>query len=376
MTTKQPDRRRFLLRLAACGLAVSSLPACTWPATNATTPGALTRVTSNNGKLMANGRTLEIHGVNYVHPTGANMLLCGMLQFGADGNCPWDMGPIERDFARLRELGCNTVRVFLNFYVFGAARETQPAYDLEPALAHLEQFVAAAAAQGIYTIPVLMAKYPQDTFGEQWYQRTLELHIRPVVQRLAGNPAIMMWDLFNEPDIGSPVNIRCWDWDNELEPFCFPMAEERMRFLQVIHDEVKRLDRTCLTTVSMAFAKSYFEPHNAFMRMADLVDVLTFHYYDDEPPNSGRYAQHWYYGQGFPADLERAIRELDALNTTKPIVVTEIGFPTGPQDWRRAADLRRDLRTALDVVRAERAAGMLLWPFQGDPDSLVGDTFR
>jgi hypothetical protein len=126
----------------------------------------------------------------------------------------------------------------------------------------------------------------------------------------------------------------------------------------------------------MAFAKSYFEPKEAFMRVADLVDVLTFHYYDDAPSNSGRYAQHWYYGKGFPADLQRAITELRDLALNKPILITEIGFPSGPQDTRTQADVRRDFRMALQTVRDLHAAGMLLWPFQPTPEELVGDTFR
>jgi endo-1,4-beta-mannosidase len=364
------NRRQFLAGIPA---SLAMLAGC--GAASSTTTGILPAVIARGEQLMVGGRRFEARGVNYTHPSGADLATCGMLQFGADPGCIWDLAPMERDFARLRELGVDTMRIFLNYYVFGGARESQPNYDPEPALAHLTDFVNAANKQGIYIIPVLMAKYPQDTFGAAYYQRTLELHVQPVVQRFAGNPGILMWDIFNEPDIGSPVNIRCWDWDNELEPGCFPMAEERMRFLQVMHAEIKRLDPQRLTTVSMAFAKSYSEPHTAFMRMADLVDVLTFHYYDDSPANSGRYAQHWYYGAGFPSDLQRSIRELHALQVNKPILVTEIGFPTGPQDTRDTTAMRRDVATALRVVREEGASGILLWPFQPTPDELVGDTF-
>jgi hypothetical protein len=365
------NRRQFL-RLLPGGMAM--LAGCGTYRTP--TGGTLPPVGTQGEQLIAAGWRFEARGVNYTHPAGADLATCGMLQFGADAACPWDLAPMQRDFARLRELGVDTIRVFLNYYVFGGQREFQPAYDPEPAFGHFADFLRAANQQGIYVVPVLMAKYPQDTFAPAYYERTIELHVRPVVERFANTPGILMWDLFNEPDIGSPVTIRCWDWDNELEPRCFPLAEERMHFLQAIHTEVKRLDPQRLTTVSMAFAKSYFEPHNAFMRMADLVDVLTFHYYDDSPANSGRYAQHWYYGQGFPSDLQRSIRELRALQTNKPILVTEIGFPTGPQDTRDTAAMRRDLATALRVIREEGSMGMFLWPFQTTPDTLVGDTFR
>jgi hypothetical protein len=220
-----------------------------------------------------------------------------------------------------------------------------------------------------------LAKYPQDRFRAQDYAVALDLHVRPVVTHLAGKPGLLAWDLFNEPDLGGPVDQRCWDWDNADFPLCFPLANERLSFVKMLHDEVKRLDPLRLTTVSLGFAKNYFEPHNADLRLADVVDFYAFHYYDDDPYDSGRYAAHWYYGQGFPEDQRRAIEELAALKLDKPIVITELGFPTGAGAKRTADDLRRDLRTALQVARDEQISGVMLWPFQATIDELVGDLF-
>ena len=222
---------------------------------------------------------------------------------------------------------------------------------------------------------MLLVEYPQDRFGPEHYERALEWHVRPLVRHFAGKPGNLAWDLFNEPEIGSPIDERCWDWDNADFPLCFPLAEERQRLVRVIHDEVKRLDPERLTTVGMAFAKSYFEPAEVAIRMADVVDFYTFHYYDNEPYNSGRYRQHWYYGEGFPADLRRAIEELHALGLRKPVVVTELGFPTGPGTTRTLDDLRRDQRIALQTIRNARGAGVVLWSFQSSPEELLGDLF-
>ena len=148
-----------------------------------------------------------------------------------------------------------------------------------------------------------------------------------------------------------------------------------VNFVKMLHDETKRLDPPRLTTVSLGFAKNYFEPHNADLRLADVVDFYSFHYYDDDPYDSGRYAGHWYYGQGFPADLRRAIQELVALKLDKPILISELGFPTGPSARRTPDDLRRDLQAALQTARAERASGIILWPFQERMEELVGDIF-
>jgi hypothetical protein len=354
------------LVLAGCSLGRPNQPVSSAP---------LPPITAGGARLLAGGRPFEVRGVNYIHPTNADLAKCPALQFGADGNCPWDLAAISADMDQLQALGVNTIRVFLNYYVFGGARAADPNYSMAQPLAHLDAFTAEANRRGIYVLPVLLAKYPQDRFGPDSYATALDLHVRPVVQHLAGHPGLLAWDVFNEPDIGSPVDIHCWDWSNADFPLCLALANERMRFVKAIHDEVKRLDPQRLATVSLAFAKNYFEPANAAMRLADIMDFYAFHYYDDDPYDSGRYAAHWYYGKGFPADQQRAIAELAALRLDKPILITELGFPSGPGTKRTLDDLHRDLRLALRTARDERTSGIVLWPFQEQPEELVGDLF-
>ncbi|HEU5100588.1 MAG TPA: cellulase family glycosylhydrolase [Roseiflexaceae bacterium] len=363
-------RRHLIYR---CFLLLLILAGCA--PTQPVQSGALPPITIADARLLSGGVSFEVRGVNYIHPSSADLSKCSAIQFGADANCPWEIGPIAADFDKLRGLGVNTVRVFLNYYVFGGARAADPNYSLEQPLAHLDTLIAEASKRGIYVLPVLLAKYPQDRFRPEDYSTALELHVRPVVRHLAGKPGLLAWDLFNEPDLGGPVDQRCWDWDNADFPLCFPLANERLHFVKAIHDEVKRLDPTRLTTVSLGFAKNYFEPDKADLRLADVVDIYAFHYYDDDPYDSGRYAAHWYYGKGFPADLRRAIDELAALQPSKPIVITELGFPTGPDAKRTAEQLPHDLATGIQTARDAGAGGVMLWPFQTDLDVLVGKLF-
>lgn len=364
-------RQRLLMFLGLLALLAALLASCGEPAAG----GPLAPVRAQNGWLYAGGRALEVRGLNYIHPSDADLTKCSAIQFGADANCPWDLAPIAADFDRLRGLGVNTVRVFLNYYVFGGARAADPNYSMAQPLAHLDALIDAANARGIYVLPVLLAKYPQDRFRPEDYATAIDLHVRPVLQHLAGRPGLLAWDLFNEIDLGGPVDQRCWDWDNADFPLCFPLANQRLHFIQAVHDEVKRLDPERLTTVSLGFGKNYFRPERADLRLADMVDLFTFHYYDDDPYDSGRYAAHWYYGKGFPADLQRAIDELHALGLGRPIVVTELGFPTGQGATRDTAALARDLRASLELVRANSTSGVILWPFQTDYAVLPGDLF-
>jgi endo-1,4-beta-mannosidase len=325
------------------------------------------------GQLLAGDQPFVVRGVNYMHPTGT-AAGCPELHFGADATCPWRPEAVEADMARLRALGVNTVRVFLNYYVFGGARAASPSYDMTPALEHLDGLIASANRHEIYVLPVLLAKFPQDQLTGAGYERAAELHIRPVAAHLAGRRGLLGLDLFNEPDIGSPIDGHCWDWDNGDYPLCIELAKGRLEFLGRLSAEVRAIDPGRPLTIGAAFAKSYFRPYAAPTRMDDLVDFYSFHYYDNDPFDSGRYAQHWYYGQGFPRDLERSLAELRELPGDKPIVITELGFPTGEGALRDEAALRADLQTALATAEAA-GVGLVLWPFQEPHEALLGDLF-
>jgi endo-1,4-beta-mannosidase len=361
-----------LLAALVCGAVPAS--AARGPAPAQEPVPALPAVAADGRRLVAAGAPFEVRGVNYIHPSGTPAG-CPELHFGADARCPWNIAAIDADMARLQALGVNTVRIFLNYYVFGGARAADPSYRLDVPLAHLDALIASANRRGIYVLPVLLAKYPQDQMTLDGLRQAMDIHVAPVVRHLAGRPGVLAWDLFNEPDIGSPIDQRCWDWDNGDFPLCALLAEQRIAFLTQLHYEVKWYDPGRPTTIGMAFAKSYFRPAAVPSPLAGLVDFYSFHYYDNDPFDSGRYAQHWYYGQGLPGDLRRSIAELHGLGREKPVVVTELGFPTGAGALRGEPELRRDLRLSLGVARETGAVGVVLWPFQEPHEALVGDLF-
>src|SRR5258706_15286839 len=67
----------LVLLLAGC------LPAASPP------EGQLHPITADGARLLAGGALFEVRGVDYIHPSTANLAKCPPLQFGADGNCPW-----------------------------------------------------------------------------------------------------------------------------------------------------------------------------------------------------------------------------------------------------------------------------------------------
>ncbi|NNJ12031.1 cellulase family glycosylhydrolase [Chloroflexales bacterium ZM16-3] len=366
---------RIYMMIAAMICTLSAMPTAAKEMTpDAPADAPLPAIAISDGQLVADGQPFEIRGVNYVRLTGSSDI-CSDIHFGADGRCPWDQAAIDADMDRMQALGVNTIRVFLNYYVFGGARAADPAYNINTPLEHLDSLIASANRRGIYVLPVLMAKYPQDRFTEDGLSQAINLHITPVAWHLANRTGVLAWDLFNEPDIGSPIDERCWDWDNGDFPLCKELAIQRADFLTGIHWHLRTIDPAHLTTIGMGFAKSYFRPAEAGPRLAALVDFYSFHYYDNDPYDSGRYAQHWYYGQGLPGDLQRGIDELATMAQAKPVLISELGFPSGPGALRDEATLRQDLALSLQTARDSRAAGVILWPFQPSPEELIGDLF-
>lgn len=374
----QPHQFALARRLLPLLLCIILLPAgaaraaALSPASN--DPFELPAIAVADSQFTLGGVPFEVRGVNYIHPSGT-AAGCPELHFGADARCPWDLAAIDADMDRLRALGVNTVRIFLNYYVFGGARAIDPNYSLEQPLAHLDALIESANRRGIYVLPVLLAKFPQDQLNQEGYAQALALHVDPLVSHLAGRPGLLGWDLFNEPDIGSPIDERCWDWDNGDFPLCAELAAQRIAFLTDLIYEVRWRDPGRPLTIGMAFAKSYFRPAHVPSPLAALVDFYSFHYYDDDPKDSGRYAEHWYYGAGLPIDLQRGILELHMLPQRKPVLVSELGFPAGEGARRDAEAVARDLRLSLETIRQSGGAGTILWPFAATPEEQVGALF-
>src|SRR5690242_18213672 len=85
-------RRRTIYR---CILLLLILAGCA--PTQLAPTGTLPPITISQARLMSGGSALEVRGVNYIHPSSADLTKCSALQFGADGNCPWDIAPIAAD---------------------------------------------------------------------------------------------------------------------------------------------------------------------------------------------------------------------------------------------------------------------------------------
>ena len=107
----------FLLILAGC------TPA---PPTQS---GVLPPITIADARLRAGGEAFEVRGVNYIHPSTADLSKCPALQFGADGNCPWDIAPIANDSSGSVARSRQQRRVYVRRYVTAVLNQSADFFD-------------------------------------------------------------------------------------------------------------------------------------------------------------------------------------------------------------------------------------------------------
>ena len=150
-------------------------------------------------------------GANYVPATAINQI--EMFQQGT-----YDPRRIDAEFAIARQLGFNTMRVFLHDLLW--------AQDRQGFQRRLAQFVAIAASRGIKPMFVLFDSCwdphpklgPQhapvvgvhnsgwvqgpgaDRLGDPQYAATLRDYVTGVVSQFRSDPRVLAWDIWNEPD--------------------------------------------------------------------------------------------------------------------------------------------------------------------------------
>jgi len=192
---------RFHLRCAglgraACFLAAGLLAAVALGAE--AFPPALPKVRvapAGPGFITDAGKAFVPMGVTYFRP-GTGWAPQVWKQFDAEAT--------RQDFARLRQLGGNCVRVFLSFGSF----YSEPGRLTPEGLAKFDQFLALAEAAGLYVHPTgpdhwegLPAWAQGDRYADESVLSALEQFWRAFAARYRGRKAIFAYDLLNEPEV-------------------------------------------------------------------------------------------------------------------------------------------------------------------------------
>lgn len=148
------------------------------------------------GFVTTAGRSFVPFGVNYFRP-GTGWAPQVWKQFDAEAT--------RRDFAQMKELGMNCVRVFLSYGSF----LTDPSRLDPEGLAKLDQFLTLAEQAGIYVHPTgpdhwegVPAWAEGDRVADERVLAGLEQFWKLLGERYRGRRVIFAYDLRNEPEVG------------------------------------------------------------------------------------------------------------------------------------------------------------------------------
>lgn len=241
----------------------------------------------------------------------------------------YDPNIITTDMRLVRELGGNTMRIFLPVADF------EPGPALQRNLNNLSDFLARAGGMGLWVIPTLFdlkGSYAVSTWTEDI------MMLENVLPVIAAAPAVVLVDIKNEPDLD----------------FVSYEKSTVLAWLRTMVAETRNIAPGLPLTVGWATADS------GPLLMQQL-DVISYH---DYAPLNG---------------TKTRLAEVRAAADDKPVLVTEIGFSA----WSLIngfpssnAAQAKGLGARMDGLA--EADGVLIWTLHDfpDPDSrAVGSSF-
>ncbi len=226
----------------------------------------------HNKKIWVNGSPFLIQGINY-YPQASPWNM-----FGDD----FDIKIIEKDFLIIKDKGLNTVRVFIGYEDFGKAE-----VNLEK-LNKLKQVLDKANQMKLKVIVTLFDFYGNyDVLDWTLTHR----HVEHIVTSFKEHPAILAWDIKNEPNLDfesrGRTNVLAW--------------------LKEMILQVKKYDPNHLITIGWSNIESA-------RLLANEIDFISFHYYLDLSFFEEKYLQ-----------LQQQV--------DKPLVLQEFGISSNKTFW-------------------------------------------
>lgn len=197
-------------------------------------------------------------------------------------NTPWfefwpnyDEDIVKEDLYKAKELGFNTVRTFLQYGVFGEAHVSNEM------LLKLEKFLDALSENNQKAV-ITLFDFPKSYELEEY--TSTDRHLESILTRFESHPAILAWDLKNEPDLDFEIHGK----------------QKVLDWLKFIADRAKMYDTNHPITIGWAL------PQNA-NNLASELDIVSFHYYDE------------------PDNFSKSIGALKSEVGIKPLLLSEFG---------------------------------------------------
>ncbi|QDT06763.1 Endoglucanase E1 precursor [Rubripirellula lacrimiformis] len=262
-----------------------------------------------------NDQPIVIWGVNYDHDSDGRLL----DEYWTD-----DWQTVVDDFAEIRSLGANCVRVHLQFGLF----MDQPDLPNVRSLDRLERLVRLAEQAGLYLDITGLACYHKqhvpawyDKLDEQRRWDAQAVFWEAVAQRCQGSPAVFCYDLMNEPVLPGKVPTDDWLLGELGGKFFVQRIATHLHgrtrqqiagaWIKQMTDAIRKHDKEHLLTVGVIPWVHVFgagEPLFHSAAVAEPLDFVAVHFY----PKAG--------------EVDKAIEALKAYDVGKPLIIEEM-FP-------------------------------------------------
>lgn len=190
---------------------------------------------------------------------------------------------ITADFKIIENMGLNTIRLFIPYEDFGKA-----AVDPKK----LERLKKTFSIAQKHNLKILLTLF--DFYGDydvnNW--TITERHAESIVNALKEHPALLAWDIKNEPDL---------DFESRGE-------FQVLQWLEEMTLKIKQWDPNHPITIGWSNT-------DAAVHLADAVDFVSYHYYQD------------------PEDFLKAQEELRIKVQHKPLLLQEYGYSSYDGFW-------------------------------------------
>lgn len=248
---------------------------------------------------------------------------------------PWNMfganfndSIIDVDFKKIKDLGLNTVRVFVPYTSFGKAE-----IDIRN-MNQLKQTLDIAAKNNLKVIVTLFDFYGDYSLRD-W--TLTHRHAEQIVIALKDHRALLAWDIKNEPDL---------DFETRGKT-------QVMAWLRQMVQEVKSWDNKHPATIGWSSPE-------AAKNLAEEIDFVSFHYYRE------------------PSYFKEALSTLRVNVPNKPIVLQEYGYSSYDGFWNGYLGSEEDQAeyfNAMQEILEAESVPYLFWTFydfESVPNSVVG----
>ncbi len=278
------------------------------------------------GPLLDHSQVKRVPATGFVQTQDRHLFLDGKLYTVVGVNyypqaAPWakfwpeyKTTQTKADLALIRQLGLNTVRIFIPYADFGGDK-------VDPLmLEKLQDFLDQAQAQHLKVIVTLFDNQTDHNLNA-WSGD--DRHLAGLIPRFATHPAILAWDLKNEPNLDYGANTQA-------------LTDAWLRH---IARTVRRYDANHLLTIG------WYTPEAA-AALTDVVDLVAFHYAEPSATYGARLAT--------------------LLKTTadKPVLLEEFTMSSWNSYWPNGHSEQEQALYYADLLRQQRiyaTAGYLVW---------------